>query len=98
MKQRRSQRHRNQKLRSYRKKRKNLRRKAIIPARFINAAGSGRSLWCLLLLEIYKRKKYFFDYEEDEDDDEEEDTIREDDEELEEYEMEGEVGDEESEE
>ena len=40
-----------------------------------------------------------FDYEEDEDDDEEEeDTIREDDEELEEYEMEGEVEDEESEE
>ena len=34
----------------------------------------------------------------DEDDDEEEDTIREDDEELEEYEMEGEVEDEESEE
>ena len=26
----------------------------------INAAGSGRSLWCLLLLEIYERKKYFF--------------------------------------
>ena len=34
LKQRRSQRYRNQKLRSYRKKRKNLRRKAIIPARF----------------------------------------------------------------
>ena len=46
-----------------------------------------------------KGRNTSFDYEEDEDDDEEEeDTIREDDEELEEYEMEGEVEDEESEE
>ena len=46
-----------------------------------------------------KGRNTSFDYEEDEDDDEEEeDTIREDDEELEEYEMEGEVEGEESEE
>ena len=45
-----------------------------------------------------KGRNTSFDYEEDEDDDEEEDTIREDDEELGEYEMEGEVEDEESEE